>query len=89
MAACSQGHIGAVQHLLGWRANVNISDVVSDSVMFTYACIVHFFYLFFEHGLSSIESIQCAHESSGERSHSNSELAVATGREGQRDQHGE
>eukprot|EP01032_Pedospumella_encystans_P020831 gene20831-23659_t len=27
MAACSQGHIGAVQHLLGWRANVNISDV--------------------------------------------------------------
>jgi len=27
MAACSQGHIGTVQHLLGWRANVNISDV--------------------------------------------------------------
>eukprot|EP01032_Pedospumella_encystans_P020797 gene20797-23621_t len=27
MAACSQGHIGAVQHLLGWHANVNISDV--------------------------------------------------------------
>jgi len=29
MAACSQGFIGVVQHLLGWGANVNIPDMVS------------------------------------------------------------